>query len=70
MDTENSQTCKRAYGVIWVVEETHGILDDHFIFKANEFCDFFGDPWAYDVEIYFFEIYLRDEIGIKFRAPA
>lgn len=44
--------------MIRVVEETHGILDDHFIFEANEFCDFFGDPWAYDVEIYFFEVHL------------
>lgn len=44
--------------MIRVVEETHGIFDDHFIFEANEFRDFFGDPWTYDVEIYFFEVHL------------
>lgn len=53
-------------GVIWVVEETHSILDDHFIFKANQFCDLFGDPWAYDVEIYFFEVHLFIKLWWKF----
>lgn len=48
--------------MIRVLEETHRILNDHFIFKADKFRDFFGNPRAYDVEIYFFEVHLKKGI--------
>jgi len=45
--------------VIRILEQAHGILDDDLILKANELGDLFGDPWFYDLQIYFFHVHLR-----------
>jgi hypothetical protein len=42
-----------------VLEEAHGILDKDFVLEADEFDDFFSDPGANDLQIYFAHIYLE-----------
>ena len=46
--------------MIRVLEQTHGILDDDLVFKANEFGNLFSNPRFYDLQIYFFHVYLRE----------
>ena len=42
-----------------VLEEAHGILDEDFVLEADEFDDFFSDPGANDLQVYFAHVYLK-----------
>ena len=42
-----------------VLEEAHGVLDKDFVLEANEFDDFFSDPRADDLQVYFAHVYLE-----------
>lgn len=61
----SSETAHDAYGVIRVLKQPHGILDDDLIFEANELGDLFGNPRFDDLQIYFFHIHLRKEKRIR-----
>lgn len=52
--------------MVWVFEETHGILDDHLILEANKLSHLFCDPWSNNLHIDFFHVYLFLELGRKF----
>ena len=47
------------YGLRLVFEKTRWVLYDEFIVQTEEFCDFFGDPRSYDLQVYFAHVYLR-----------
>ena len=51
--------------MIRVLEQPHRVLDDDLIFEANELGDLFGDPWFYDLQIYFFHVDLRKDKTIR-----
>lgn len=40
-----------AYRFGLVLEKPHGVFDDDFVFKPNEFDDLFGDPRTHDLEV-------------------
>jgi hypothetical protein len=42
-----------------VLEEAHGVLDKDFVLEADEFDDFFSDPRANNLQVYFAHIYLE-----------
>jgi len=48
-----------------VLEKAHGILDKDFVLKADEFDDFFSDPRANDLQIYFAHVYFCVELRGK-----
>jgi hypothetical protein len=50
-----------------VLEEAHGVLDKDFVFEADEFNDFFSDPGANDLQVYFAHIYLEIKMLFKRR---
>lgn len=51
--------------MVWVFEQTHGILDDHLVFETNKLSHLFGDPRSYNFHIDFFHVYLFLELWRK-----
>jgi hypothetical protein len=47
------------HGLGLVLEEAHGVLYKDFVLEADEFDDFFSDPGANDLQIYFAHVYLE-----------
>jgi len=42
-----------------VLQEAHGVLDEDFVLEADEFYDFFSDPGANYLQVYFAHVYLE-----------
>jgi len=42
-----------------VLEEAHGVLDKDFVLEADELDDFFSDPRANDLQVYFAHVDLE-----------
>ena len=42
-----------------VLEEAHGVLNKDLVLEADQFDDFFSDPGADDLQVYFAHIYLE-----------
>ena len=42
-----------------VLEEAHGVLDKDFVLETDEFDDFFSDPGANNLQVYFAHIHLE-----------
>jgi len=50
--------------LLWrVFEELHGIFDDNFIFKADEFDKLFGNPWSNNSPMNLFLVNLQRALG-------
>lgn len=56
---------------LWVIlEETHGIFNDHFILETNECHNLLRYPWPDDVQVDFADIHLSLSVSFRYnRVP-